>query len=70
MQRQRRGFICPTTGKRGYPTLEASERAARWLRSHDIDSVQGRIQLEPYGPAECCGQYHHTSSRPRILVDV
>lgn len=70
MQRQRQGFTCPTTGKVGYPTEEAAEKARGWLKSHDVDSVRGRIQLETYGPARCCGQYHHTSSQPRILVDV
>jgi hypothetical protein len=71
MQRYRspQGFTCPITGKKGYPTEEAAERARVWLKSHDRTSVKGRHQLETYGPAECCGQFHHTSSRPRILVD-
>lgn len=63
------GFTCPSTGKKGYPTWVAAEKARRWLKSHSKNS-DGWTQMETYGPAECCGQYHHTSCKARILVDV
>lgn len=66
--RARQGFTCPITGKIGYPTYQAAEKRRRWLKSHDADGVKNRTQLETYGPAECCGQYHHTSSKPLGLV--
>ena len=65
---RQRGFTCPKSGKKGYPTYEAAEKGRKWLRSHDVDWVRGRTELETYGPAACCGQYHHTSSKPLGLV--
>jgi len=63
--RSPQGFICPITGKPGYPTYQAAEKARKWLKSHN----KGRFVhgLETYGPCDC-GQYHHTSSKPLGLV--
>ena len=63
----RQGFTCPITGKIGYPTYQAAEKRRKWLKSHDVDGVKNRTQLETYGPCGC-GQYHHTSSKPLGLV--
>lgn len=68
MPRQRRGFTCPITGKPGYPTREAAERARLYIKSHKRSRKAWAGQLETYGPCGDCGQYHHTSSRPLGLV--
>lgn len=66
---RRQGFTCPITGKPGYPTYEASEKARKWLKSHNKGGFV--YQLETYGPCPYCGQHHHTTSKPLgILAEV